>query len=126
MGNLIFMVIGYIFLRFVIFYAMLFLIDKNMKLLKSSDLESGEDWLYFLWLFFVPTAIEAILLSFPFSFGLRKIYISHNKLFFYFLFIALFIVEFILSNWLYGTQSAVIKIIISLLLFLLLFRKRLF
>jgi hypothetical protein len=126
MSNLILKVIGYIFLRSLVFFVALPIIDKNVKLVKGSDLENKEDWLMFLWLFLVPIIIEIIILFFPFSYGLSKVDKSHNKSLFYLFFLILFFIEFALTHWLVGIRYPLLKVGISLFLFLLLFRKRLF
>jgi hypothetical protein len=126
MRNLIFKVIGYIFLRFLVFYGTISLIDKNVKGVKWSDLQDKESWFMFLWLFFVPTAIEAILLAFPFSYGLSKVSNTSNKSGYYLLFLGLFIIEFVIGHWLIGMRYPFVKIGVSIVLFLLIFRKRLF
>lgn len=119
-------VTSYILLRYVLFFVVLHSTNKDVKFVKLSDLKNGEDWFYFVWLFFIPVIIEAIVFGLPMSFGLNKMAEPNNKLIFYLLFVVLFLLEFFLANWLYGTSSAFLKVCVSLVLFLVLFWKRLF
>lgn len=125
MKNLIGKVIGYIFIRYCVFYISIFFISKKVKGLKASDLQTREDWFMAAWLFLLPVVIEGLLLFYPFSFGLDKITQGSNKLLFYLLFLGLFIIEFVLYNNAFGILYPFVKVGISLLLFILLFRKRL-
>lgn len=126
MGKLIMKVIGYVFLRYLVFLGILYLTNKNAKMVKWSDLKNGEDWFYFFWLFFIPVIAEAVLLGLPMAYDLGKIPNSTNKFPLYLLLIGLFVIEFFIADWLYGTPSSYWKISISLVLFLLFFWKRLF
>jgi len=126
MSNLIVRVIGYIFFRFLVFFTTISIIDKNVKWVKWSDLRNGEDWFMLAWLFFVPTVIEGIILVYPFSYGLSKIENAQNKLPYYLLFSVLFFIEFIVSHWFIGIKYPFFKVITSIVVFLILFRKRLF
>lgn len=126
MGNLIMKVIGYIFLRYFVFLGALYSISKDAKGVKWSDLRNGEDWFYFSWLFLIPVVVEIVLLGLPISYGLDKVASSTNKVAFYFLFVGLFVVEFFISNWMYGMSSSFYKVGISIVLFLMFFWRKLF
>ncbi|OQP39966.1 hypothetical protein A4H97_17265 [Niastella yeongjuensis] len=127
MRNLTTKVAGYIFLRYVLYLTVVYATNKDARFVKSSDLRSGEDWFYFIWLFGIPVLIEMIVIGPPLFYGLKKISTAGNRFVFYLLFIGLFAIEFLISNWVYGSQSsAVLKVCISVLLFLILFFKRLF
>lgn len=123
MGNVIYKILGYILVRYIIFFIIL-VFYKNVKW-NWSNLKGGEDWFYFGWLFFVPVIIEIFVFGLPMGYGLNKLSNS-NKGYIYVLFLVLFVIEFLFTNWLYGTQSAFIKTGISVVLFLILFWKRLF
>lgn len=126
MKNLIFKVLGYIVLRNAIFHFTLPFLSKEVKGVKLADLKNYEDWFMFSWLFLLPAVIEAIIFTFPFSYGLNKIETSPNKLNYYILFSVLFIVEYALNHWFIGLAFPFYKIGISIFLFILLFRKQLF
>ncbi|SDX69297.1 hypothetical protein SAMN05444410_1277 [Hydrobacter penzbergensis] len=126
MKNLIFKVLGYILFRFLVFFIVIHLIDKNVKWVEPSDLRNKEDWFMFLWLFLVPILIEMILLTLPFAYGLNKIINAGNKrVIIWGLFILLFLCEFAIYKWVIPIEYLVWKVIISIFLFLFLFRKRL-
>lgn len=126
MRNFIVKVFGYVFLRSLLFLGMFHSVNKSAKMVKWSDLQNREDWFYFFWLFMIPIIAEVILLGLPMAYGLGKMPNSINKFPLYLLFIGLFMIEFIVANWLYGTPASYWKISISLVLLLLFFRKRLF
>lgn len=123
MGNLIIKVAGYILLRSVLFLITI-VVTQNLQW-EWSNLKTGKDWSMFLWMVLAPVVIEIILLGIPLAYGLDRITTARSKILFYLLFLGLFVIEFLLSNWLYGTQSAIIKVAISILLFVLIFRQRL-
>ena len=102
------------------------MIDKNVKGIKTDDLKTSGDCFQFLWLFLVPPVIEVIILSVPFGYGLNKLKDTQNRLPFYLLFLGLFLLEFIISNWVVGICHPFLKMSVSLLLFRLFFRKYLF
>ena len=117
---------GYIFVRYIAFYFALFIEDKNVKSVKTDDLKNGEDWFMFFWLFLVPPVIEVIILSLPFAFGINILRNTQNRFPFYLLFLELFLREFIISDWVIGIRHPFLKVSLSLLLFLLFFRRYLF
>ena len=118
-------VIGYILLRFFIFLVIISAIDKNVQFINSSDLRNGEDWFMFLWLFIMPGLIDAVVLTFPFSYCLNKIEISDRRLGYYFIFIGLFSIEYAIAHWMIGLNHSLLKAELSALLFILIFRKQL-
>jgi hypothetical protein len=126
MKTLISKVIGYIVLRYCLFYGALFLISKNVKGLKATDLQRKEDWFMAAWLFLLPVVIECLVLFYPFSYGLDKITGKTNKSWFYLFFLVLFIIEFVLYNNVFGIRYPFLKVGVSIVLFVVLFRKRLF
>jgi len=119
-------IFGYIFFRYLAFFATLYITDKNVKMVQWSDLRKGEDWFMLLWLFGLPVLFEFLIIGLPMSYGLNKLPNVSNKTFVYILILILFVIEFLFANWIYGTQSAFIKVGISIILFLVLFWKRLF
>jgi len=125
MWSIIFKVFGYIFFRHIAFFVVLYTTDKAVKMVQSSDLRNREDWFMFLWLFGLPVLLEFLIIGLPMGYGLNKLSNS-NRVYIYVLFLVLFVVEFLFSNWIYGTQSAFIKTGISVVLFLVLFWKRIF
>ncbi len=125
MKNIIFKVLGYIVLRNAIFHFILPFLSKEVKVVKLDDLKNYEDWFMFSWLFLLPAVIEVIIFTFPFSYGLNKIGGSSNKLNYGLLFLGLFIIEYAINHWFIGLVFPFYKIGISILLFILLFRKQL-
>ncbi len=125
MKNLIFKVVGYILLSYIIYLGVVYATNKDAKFIKPSDLENGKDWFYFAWLFGLPVFINILIIGLPMAYGLDKITTSANRYIFYLFFVGLFVLEFIVGNWMYGTQASILKVGISLMLFLILFWKRL-
>lgn len=126
MGNVFVKVIGYVFLRYVIFFIVLYSLSENVKAIGFRDLKTGEDWFMLSWLFILPLLLELLIIGLPMGYGLKKLSNMSSRIPFYLLFVVLFIIEFLFANWLYGMQSAFIKVGISAILFLLLFWKRIF
>lgn len=125
MRNIVLKVFGYIFFRYFVFFIVLYTTDKTIKAVQSSDLKNRDDWFMLLWLFGLPVLLECLIISVPMGYGLNKLS-SSNRAYMYALFLVLFVIEFWFANWIYGTQSAFMKIGISILLFFVLFWKRLF
>lgn len=125
MWSVILKVFGYIFFRYIAFFVVLYTTDKSVKMVQSSDLRNREDWFMFLWLFGLPILLEFLIIGLPMGYGLNKLSNS-NKFYIYVLFLVLFVIEFLFANWIYGTHSAFIKTGIGVILFLVLFWKRLF
>jgi len=115
MRNLNLIIVSYILLRYALFLLLIQAIYKEVKWVKRSDLNSGEDWFMFAWLFIVPVLIEVIIFTLPIKYGINRIEVSKNRLPYYLYFGLLFLIEFIF-----------IKILISVVLFFLYFRKSLF
>jgi hypothetical protein len=115
----------YVFLRYLVFILIiyLFFVD-NVKLPTCRDLiqSSSEDFSMFFWLFILPNLIEFLLIGIPMFYVLIKIE-NINKLYIYLLLVVLFVVEFFLSQKLYGQFYAYVKIGISIFLFILFFWK---
>ncbi len=115
----------YIFLRYVISFVVLYSTNKSLTKIEWSDLQRGEDWFMFFWLFITPVIIELIIIGIPMTYGLTKL-TNSNKVYIYLLFIVLFTIEFLFTSWIFAMNFVVIKLIISVLLFILLFWKRIF
>jgi|SRR5690554_3118801 len=124
MKNVIFKISGYIILRYLSFFVVLYSIDKSAKKVQLLDLQKREDWIMFLWLFGIPVLLELLIIGLPMAYGLNKLSNLSNKIIIYVLLFILFLIEFLFANWIYGMQSAFIKIGISVVLFLLFFSKR--
>lgn len=115
---------GYIFLRYLFFLIAIYIFNKESKFISWADLQNSDDWFYFFWLFFIPMIIEIIIIGIPLAFGLNRV-ISSNGNLYYLLFLLIFAVEFIFADYLYGIQSSMLKISISLALFFVFFWKTL-
>jgi hypothetical protein len=123
--KIIFKVARYIILRYFIYLVALYLINTDAKFVKLSDLKNGNDFFYCFWLFGVPVLLDFVINGLPMAYVIYKI--SHlNSFCFYLLIALLFIIEFSLGNWIYGYHSAMIKITVSSILFVVLFYKYLY
>lgn len=119
-------VIGYLILSYLLFYVTISLADSEVKTIRLHDLQNKKDWFMFSWLFLLPLVLELIILTYPFTYGLRKVTESQNRLIYYVLFLMLFIIEFVLYHYVFSINYPIVKAGISCLLFIILFRKRLF
>lgn len=126
MRSLLFKVTGYIAIRYLIFLTLLYITKEDVKIVRPSELQKGEDWFMFVWLFALPVFIEFLIIGIPFWHGLNRLANSSKNIFVYILFVILFLIEFFIANWLYGSESAFIKVATSSVLFLIFFRKRIF
>jgi ABC-type spermidine/putrescine transport system permease subunit I len=124
MRSLITDVILYLFIRSLVFFITISVLIKDVKVVTRSDLIDIEDWFMFFWLFFVPPLIEVILLTFPFAYGLSR-QSPRSKTLYYLFFVFLFLIEFLIHYGLIGIAYPFLKILISIFLFILIFRKRL-
>lgn len=112
----------YIVLRYIMFLIAIYIFNRDAKFVDLSDLRNGEDLFYFLWLFGLPLVVELIVLGPPLALGIIKSLSGHGK-WYYLLFFVLFILEFIFAYHLYGLQSSILKLGISIALFCMIFRK---
>ncbi len=115
---------GYIFLRYLLFIIVLYIFKDEVKLLTGADLQNGEDWFYFIWLFCIPIILEIIIVGYPLAYALNRV-INTKKKWYYLLFLVLFTVEFAFANYLYGVQAAILKAAVSLVLFFVFFLRML-
>ncbi len=118
--------IFYIIVRYILFLVVINSIYSEVKMVKWSDLQSGEDWFMFVWLLFIPLLIEIFFFTLPFAFGIRKCEISKNRISYFFLFGLLFLIEFILNYWFISMKFIYIKVLISVILFVLFFMMSIF
>ncbi|MGL6126600.1 hypothetical protein [Chryseobacterium artocarpi] len=121
MKNLVVKTILYVVICYVIFMLTMLIINKDSKVVKFSDLKKIEDYFYFFWLFMIPVLIDFLLIGLPIIFILKNK--NYEKKYFYLVFPVVFIIEYFFSSWIYGNQSAIIKVIIYLILFVLFFYK---
>ncbi|MCT3924556.1 hypothetical protein [Elizabethkingia anophelis] len=121
MRNIVFKTTIYVVISYVIFMLAMFIINKDSKVVKLSDLNKIEDYFYFFWLFIIPVLIDFLLVGLPIILIFKNK--NYKKKYFYLIFTTVFIIEYFFSSWIYGSQSAMIKIIIYLILFILFFQK---
>lgn len=126
MKKLVIQVIGYLILSYLLFYLTISLADNEVKGIRLHDLKNKQDWFMFSWLFLLPLLLELIILTYPFAYGLNKVTERPNRYIYYALFLLLFIIEFVLFHYVFSINYPFVKVGISCLLFIILFRKRLF
>lgn len=112
----------YIVLRYIIFLIAIYAFNRNAKFVSLSDLRNGEDLFYFFWLFGLPLVVELIVLGIPLAVGIVRSLSGTGK-WYYLLFLVLFTLEFFFAYHLYGLQSSILKAVISITLFFVIFRK---
>jgi len=123
MKKLILKITGYIFLRYITSFILLLLIDKSAKFLKLEDVQTREDWFMFFWLFLIPVLLEWIIFVVPLSYGLNKI-TKDNRFWFSILLLVLFLIEYLIANYVFGFKHSYWKVAISIVLFMLLFKSK--
>lgn len=126
MQRLITKVIYYILISYVVYFCLLFLVVKDAKFVRPSDLRNTQDYLLFVWLFGVPVLIDFVLIGLPIYYGLKRIDYSNRRYLFSLFFILLLVVECLISTYIYGYPSGIIKTGVYAILFLIFFWKRLF
>jgi len=104
---------------------MVYFIEKDAKMVRLSDLKNKEDLFYFFWLFGIPVIVEIIIIGLPLSYGLEGKTRTGSG-WYYLLFLMLFVIEFAFASWIYGVDSSIVKVLISLILFFAFFWKKLF
>ena len=125
MIKLIMKVGGYILLSYILYLCANYIIVKDAKFPSKSDLRNAQDWFLFLFLFAIPVIIDLILVGLPMVYGFKRLAVSESKYPFYVLIIGLFAVEFIVTCTLSGVAPSALKVIISILLFIVFFWRRL-
>lgn len=111
------------FVKYIIFYVLQMFKNDNYTLLGFSDLKTGEDWFYYLWLFLFLPIVSFIIFTLPMYFSFK----AKNGVYFTIIIAVILIVEYILYTGL-ASQSdltnGIYNGVISLLLFLLFFFKQ--
>ena len=113
---------SYIVLRYIMFLIGIYTFNGDAKFVGLSDLRNGEDLFYFFWLFGLPLVVELVVLGIPLAVGIARSLSGTGKRY-YLLFLVLFTLEFLFAYYLYGLQSSILKAVISITLFFLIFRK---
>jgi len=111
----------YIGIRYLITFILFFaFIHKDWKFegwgtLRDS-LHSFEDWFMFFWLFILPVLFELLYQGLAMSYCLKKLN-RQNWLLMLFIFVLLFILEFILTIQFFAINFVATKLIVSVVLF---------
>lgn len=112
---------AYIFLKYTLIFAYDFVIGGATW--DWDSLRTREDWIYIGWMFLALPLLEIIILFFPFRIGLRQ-----SGVLMYIILATVFIVEFFIS-WAVTNQKVetwmIAKVILSVILFLVMFKKQL-
>ncbi|GGF11557.1 hypothetical protein SAMN05443634_1217 [Chishuiella changwenlii] len=119
--NIFFKILIYILVLNIIFYIVYYIINKDAKPIKLSDLRNPGDWFMFIWLFGIPILLDflSVGLLINYVFSKYKLLIHLCTLLFFVL-----IVEFILTSLLFGKEPALIKVGLSIILFIPLIKSR--
>lgn len=110
-----FKVLGYVLVLNIVFYIVYYIINEEAKSIKLSDLRNAEDWFMFIWLFGIPILLDFLIVGLPINYVFSKYQFSCKT---YFILFIIFIIEFLLSSSLYGNETALIKVGLSIILFI--------
>ena len=116
-------VCGYLFLRCIIFYCVLMIVNNDFKLLQLSNIKNGQDLFYYLWIVLFFPVVDIFLFSIPIYFSLKiKNVISFILVIGLILLIEYSIYAYFTSQFFFN-KDAFIKIIISGILLWVFFYK---
>lgn len=112
-----------VFLKFLIFYLLLMVTNKEFKLLQLSNIRNGEDLFYYLWLVLFFPIVDMILFSIPLYFSLK----TKKTLIFLIGIIAILLIEYFAYTYFTSqkliNRDAFLKVIINAFLLTLFFYK---
>lgn len=117
-------ILSYIIIRSILFYGFLLTVNRSISGEQIIELRTFQDWFMLLWIFIVPIIIEIVLVGYPFYYVLNKLN-TNGKYIYYAMILGLFIVEFILANWVVCFAFPFVKIFIGAALLCLMFHKQL-
>ena len=121
MKKIIFKIFAYIFIRYIFSWVgMYFIGNENAKLLRPSDIRTGDDSFFAMFIFGLPLILDLLILGLPLFYIMKKFSIK-KKIDFYFFILILLILDFILSYNFYGGEYAAFKLLLNILLFPLFF-----
>ena len=110
-----FKVLVYILVLNIVFYIVYYITNEEAKSIKLSDLRNAEDWFMFIWLFGIPILLDFLIVGLPINYVFSKYQLSRKT---YILLFFVLIVEFLLTSLLYGNEPALIKVGLSIILFI--------
>lgn len=110
-----FKVLVYILVLNIVFYIVYYITNEEAKSIKLSDLRNAEDWFMFIWLFGIPIVLDFLIVGLPINYVFSKYQLSRKT---YILLFFMLIVEFLLTSLLYGNEPALIKVGLSIILFI--------
>lgn len=117
-------ILSYLIIRSTLFYGLLLTVNKSINGEQSIELRTIQDWFMLLWLFIVPIIIDIVIFGYPFYYILNKLN-KNVTLMYYAMIFGLFIVEFILANWVVCFAFPLVKVFIGAALLCLMFHKQL-
>lgn len=115
-------ILFYWLVKYIAFYLLMMFKTKNYALIALSDLKTGEDWFYYLWIFLFLPVVCMLVFSAPMYYAFKV------KCIFYFaiIIITVLILEYLFYTWSASQTNLVNGVyngIISLFFLLLLFYK---
>ena len=112
-----------IFIKYLLFYILLMIINNDYKLLQINNIRNGGDLFYYLWIILFFPIVDLIIFSAPIYFSFK----TNNRLKFTFKIIGILIIEYFLYAYFTSqnilSRDAVYKVIINSLLLILMFNK---
>lgn len=118
--------LAYIFCRYLLAWVVMFIVEKDAKMVNWSDLRNPEDWFCFFWLFGMPFIIDFITLGLPIFYAIYKSKKSESPIMFFVVLLVFLTIDFFISKYIYNHEYAVMKSIIGIILLPIFFRRELF
>ena len=120
-------ILAFILLKYLVFYIFLMFKNNDLRLLEVNDLNSVEDWFFYLWLILFMPILSILLFSLPLYLTLNV----RNGIYFTFFLILILIAEFLLYtyfasplNLLNGLYNGIITLLLLLVYFFKLIRTK--
>lgn len=117
-------IVLYIFVKYLIVYAVFMVATKNFKLLEIGKIKNGEDLFYYLWIILFIPIVNILLISVPLFLSFKV----KNKIYFLSLIVIIFLVEYFVyvyftSQKYFDVKGIIIEIISCVIFYLFFYRK---
>lgn len=108
------------FTKYIVFYVFMMIKNNNYALIRISELKTGEDWFYYLWMFLFLPLVAMLIFSVPLYLSFK----AKSSVYFTVAVIAVFVAEFFIYTWLAsqanlmnGIYNGIISVVFLMLFF---------